>query len=45
MNVAENQEEIKEMKPDVLFLDIEMGGLNGIETAKQIRAKDYLVQY
>lgn len=29
---------------DIILLDIEMGGLNGIETAKQIREKDQLVQ-
>lgn len=29
---------------DIILLDIEMGGINGIETAKQIRIKDYLVQ-
>ena len=29
---------------DIILLDIEMGDLNGIETAKQIREKDYFVQ-
>lgn len=30
---------------DIILLDIEMGELNGIETARQIRAKDYFVQF
>lgn len=36
-------EEIKDNKPDIVFLDIEMNGLNGLEIAKQLPDKCCLI--
>lgn len=36
-------ERIKSTKPDVVFLDIEMGGINGIDIAKELPAGIFLV--
>ena len=32
--------EEEEVKPQILFLDMEMAGMNGIETARKLRNKD-----
>lgn len=44
-NGLEALEQIDKLKPDIVFLDIEMPGLNGIEVAAQMQEKDmpYLV--
>lgn len=34
-------EKIKELQPDVLFLDIEMGSINGLEMAQLLRKKSF----
>lgn len=36
-------EKIKSTKPDIVFLDIEMGGINGIDVAKELPAGIFLV--
>ena len=37
-NVLDVIDQVKEMQPDVILMDIDMPGLNGIEAVKQVRA-------
>lgn len=39
----EGMEKVKESRPDILFLDIEMGGINGIDIAREIPAGVFLI--
>ena len=36
-------EKVKSSKPDIVFLDIEMGGINGIDIARELPAGIYLI--
>ena len=36
-------EKVKSQKPDIVFLDIEMGGINGIDIARELPAGIYLI--
>lgn len=36
-------EKVKSTKPDIVFLDIEMGGINGIDVAKELPAGTFLI--
>lgn len=42
-NPMNGMELVKKHKPDILFLDIEMGGINGVELAKNIPAGVFLI--
>jgi DNA-binding NarL/FixJ family response regulator len=37
-NVQQVNDQVKELQPDVILMDIDMPGLNGIEAVKQVRA-------
>ena len=36
-------EKVKSSRPDIVFLDIEMGGINGIDIARELPAGIYLI--
>ena len=36
-------EKVKSIKPDIVFLDIEMGGINGIDVARELPPGIYLI--
>lgn len=43
-NVREVQQQVKDLQPEVILMDIDMPGLNGIEAVKLIRQFDSRVQ-
>lgn len=42
-NPVRGMEQVKRCRPDILFLDIEMGDLNGVELAKELPAGTLLI--
>lgn len=40
---VEGLQKVKDMHPDLVFLDIEMGGFNGIDVARQLPAGTFLI--
>lgn len=36
-------EQVKKTKPDILFLDVEMGGVNGVELAHELPSSTFLI--
>lgn len=40
---VEGLQKVKDMHPDLVFLDIEMGGFNGIDIARQLPAGTFLI--
>lgn len=40
---VEGLQRVKDVRPDLVFLDIEMGGINGIDVARQLPAGVFLV--
>lgn len=36
-------EQVKRTRPDIVFLDIEMGGVNGVELARELPAGVFLI--